>query len=265
MIYGYCRVSTKAQEKDGNSLEDQEARILEKYPSAIIYKEAYTGTKLDRPVFNEVVSMLQSGDTLACVKMDRFARNTVEGINVVRKLFKRGVSIHIFNVGLLEDSPMGNFFLTVMLAVAELERNQIIERTQMGRRVAKEKAEARGEKFIDGRPPKYTDQQLAEAAELLYEYSYKEVVQMTGIPKSTLIRARRRFIDIENERYAAAVEKKKKKAIEGRPKKYTEEELTSAIAMLDDYSYNQVKEMTGISKGTILREMQRLAREGDDE
>ena len=191
MVYGYCRVSTKGQERDGNSLEEQQRQILEKYPGAEIYSESYTGTKLERPVFNELLLKLKSGDTLAICKMDRFARNTQEGLRVIQELFKRGISVHIFNVGLLEDNPMGKFFITIMLSVAELERNQIVERTQMGRRLAKEKAEAKGEKWNDGRPKKYTEEELLEAAELLKTYSYKKVVQMTGISKSTLVRYKR--------------------------------------------------------------------------
>ena len=50
MIYGYCRVSTKGQAKDGNSLDAQEQEILSRYSDAHIYKEAYTGTTTDRPV-----------------------------------------------------------------------------------------------------------------------------------------------------------------------------------------------------------------------
>ena len=62
MIYGYCRVSTKGQAKDGNSLEAQEQEILSRYSDALIYKEAYTGTTTDRPVFNEVIQQMQEND-----------------------------------------------------------------------------------------------------------------------------------------------------------------------------------------------------------
>lgn len=72
MIYGYCRVSTKGQAKDGNSLDAQEQEILSKYSDAHIYKEAYTGTTTDRPVFNEVIQVslisLYSIRTVSSVK-----------------------------------------------------------------------------------------------------------------------------------------------------------------------------------------------------
>jgi DNA invertase Pin-like site-specific DNA recombinase len=188
MIFGYTRVSTKKQ-LDGYGLDVQKKEILSKYPDAIIYEEQYTGTKLDRPVFTKLISRLRENDILVVSRLDRFARNTVEGIKVVEELFKRKISIHILNVGLLEDTPMGRFFLTTMLAVAELERNMIIERTQTGKELARQK-----KGYKDGRPKKYTDDDLIEAVLLLEEFSYKQVVDLTGISKSTLIRAKHALV-----------------------------------------------------------------------
>ena len=188
MIFGYTRVSTKKQ-LDGYGLDVQKKEILSKYPDAIIYEEQYTGTKLDRPVFTKLISRLRENDILVVSRLDRFARNTVEGLKVVEELFKRKISIHILNVGLLEDTPMGRFFLTTMLAVAELERNMIIERTQTGKELARQK-----KGYKDGRPKKYTDDDLIEAVLLLEEFSYKQVVDLTGISKSTLIRAKHALV-----------------------------------------------------------------------
>ena len=185
--YGYCRVSTKGQ-LDGNGLESQEQEILNKYPNAKIVKEQYTGTKLDRPIFNELIDSLEENDTLVVTKLDRLARNTVEGIQIIERLFENGVSVHVLNVGLLENTTMGKFFLTTLLAVAEMERNIIIERTQAGKEIAKQK-----DGFKDGRPKKFSNKQIAHALKLLENNSYKEVEQLTGISKSTLIRAKRKL------------------------------------------------------------------------
>lgn len=184
MIYGYTRVSTRKQ-LDGYGLDVQKKEILEKYSDAKIYEEQYTGAKVDRPVFVKLLAELKENDILVVSRLDRFARNTIEGIRVVEDLFERGVAIHILNIGLLEDTPMGRFFLTTMLAVAELERNMIIERTQTGKELAKQNPD-----FKDGRPRKYTDDELIEAVLLLEDFSYKQVVELTGISKSTLIRAK---------------------------------------------------------------------------
>lgn len=186
MIYGYARVSTAKQFKDGNSLEAQEKEIVERYENAVVSKEQYTGKTTDRPVFNNLLSNLNAGDMLVVTKLDRLARNTVEGIQIVQDLFNKGVSVHVLNVGLLENTSMGKFFLTTLLAVAEMERNTILERTQAGKEIAKTK-----EGFRDGRPPKYTETQLNMALDLLSEYSYTKVAEMTQISKATLVRAMR--------------------------------------------------------------------------
>lgn len=186
MIFGYCRVSTKGQAKDGNSLEAQEQEILSRYNDAQIYKEAYTGTTTDRPVFNDVIQKMKEKDMLVVSKLDRLARNTEEGIKIVKDLFKKKCSVHVLNVGLLEDTAMGQFFITTLLAVAELERNQIIERCQTGKAIAKLNPD-----FTEGRPKKFNQKQLDHALDLLIDHSYKDVVQMTGISKSTLIRSMR--------------------------------------------------------------------------
>lgn len=185
MIYGYTRVSTKKQ-VDGYGLEVQKNEILNKYPSATIINEQYTGTKLDRPVFTELLEQIQADDILVVSKLDRFARNTVEGIRVVEQLFRKKVAIHILNIGLLEDTPMGRFFLTTMLAVAELERNMIVERTQTGKELARLRYD-----YKEGRPKKYTEKDLENAIYLLSFHSYREVVAITGISKSTIVRARK--------------------------------------------------------------------------
>ena len=182
MIYGYCRVSSKGQ-LEGNGIEVQQKEILGKYSNSEILTEQYTGKTTERPVFTELIEGLKLGDTLVVTKLDRLARNTVEGINIVQELFNRGVAVHVLNVGLLENTSMGKFFLTTLLAVAEMERNTILERTQAGKEIAKTKSG-----FKEGRPRSYTQKQLDHAVNMLKDSSYKEVVAITNISKSTLIR-----------------------------------------------------------------------------
>ena len=182
-IYGYCRVSSKKQIAEGNGLEVQEKEILSKYENVIIRKEQFTGTTIERPVFKELINELEAGDSLVVTKLDRLARNTVEGIEIVQQLFQKGVAVHVLNVGLLENTSMGKFFLTTLLAVAEMERNTILERTQAGKEIARTK-----EGYKEGRPAKYTPEQLDHAIELLKTHSYTQVEKMTQISKSTLTR-----------------------------------------------------------------------------
>lgn len=184
-IIGYCRVSTKGQ-LDGNSIEEQSKKILDRYSNAEIIEESYSGAK-ERPIFNKVLDSLESGDTLVVTKLDRFCRTTKEGLEYIDRLMDNGIKIHILNMGLIEDTPMGRLIVTNLLAFAEFERAMIIERTQSGKAIAKTK-----EGFKEGRPKSYTKKQLDNALNMLSinggNYSYKEVEELLGISKSTLIR-----------------------------------------------------------------------------
>ncbi|MEG0133105.1 MAG: recombinase family protein [Clostridium sp.] len=180
-IIGYVRVSTKGQ-LDGNSIKEQSDKILNTYSNAEIVEESYSGAK-ERVIFNSVLDRLTNGDMLVVTKLDRFCRTTKEGLQYIDKLMNKGVKIHIINMGLIEDGPMGRLIVTNLLAFAEFERAMIIERTQSGKAIAKTKPG-----FKEGRPKKYSPKQLANAIKMLENNSYTDVAEITGISKSTLIR-----------------------------------------------------------------------------
>lgn len=184
-IYGYARVSSRKQ-LHGNSLEDQ-TTTLTANGATTITTEQYTGKTTSRPKLQKLLDSLQPGDTLMVTKLDRLARNVSEGIDLIRALFKKDVKVHVLNIGLLENTSMGNFFITTLLAVAELERNMIIERTQAGKEVARTKAG-----FREGMPP-IPKEKIQLAITLLEKHSYKEVEMMTGISKATLVRYHRKI------------------------------------------------------------------------
>lgn len=189
MIYGYARVSTATQGRDGNSLEEQVA-ALTAYGCQEIIQEAFTGKTMERPAFQALLAKLTASDTLVVTKLDRFARTAIQGVQTVRELFDRGVKVHILNMGLVENTLTGNLILTVMLAFAEYERGMIVERTQTGKSVAKLNPD-----FKDGRPRKFTAAQISLALDLLAAgKSYGQVQKMTGISKSTLVRARKQAV-----------------------------------------------------------------------
>ena len=153
---GYGRVSTRGQGKNGNSLEDQRSKLEEAGCDEIVL-EVYTGTKMKRPKFTKLLEELEEGDTLVVCKLDRFARTAREGLEIVEELMKRGVKVHILNMGLIEDTPMGRLILTVMLAFAQFERDSIVERTQDGKAIAKE-----SDDFREGRPRREIPENFAE-------------------------------------------------------------------------------------------------------
>ncbi|GIP33610.1 recombinase family protein [Paenibacillus sp. J2TS4] len=181
MKYGYSRVSTIGQDLTAQ-IEALKAEGCE-----TIIQEKFTGTTTSRPQFEALVAKLSEGDSLVVTKLDRLARNTKEGIEIVESLFAKGVKVHVLNVGLLENTTMGRFFLQTMLAVAEMERNLIIERTQEGKAIAKQRDD-----FREGRPNKFNRKQVEHALSLLETNSYTQVESMTGISKSTLVRAKQK-------------------------------------------------------------------------
>lgn len=184
-IIGYVRVSTKGQ-LDGYSIDQQIGEILSVYKEGVIYEEGLSGAK-ERPVFNEVLSILEKDDILVVTKLDRFCRTTKEGLQYIDMLLEKRVKIHILNMGLIENTPVGKLIVTNLLAFAEFERAMIIERTQSGKAIAKTK-----EGFKEGRPKKFTKKQLDNALSMLNinggNYSYSQVEELLGISKSTLIR-----------------------------------------------------------------------------
>lgn len=188
MRYGYARVSTIKQGKDGFSLEDQQAKLKEA-GAEVVYSDIYTGKEMSRPEFDKLMKTIQEGDTFIVCKLDRFARTATEGSLMIQELQEKGVTVHVLNMGIVDGSPMGKLLMTVLLAFAEFERDQIVERTQTGKARARENGVR-----VDGRPKKFNQVQVSHALELVHAgNSYNQVVQMTGISRSTLLRAEREW------------------------------------------------------------------------
>ena len=137
MTYGYARVSTKGQAKDGNSLEAQE-KMLRENGAVSIYYDAFTGTKVDRPELNKLVEMLREGDTLVVSKLDRLGRSLSKTSELITKLIERGVTINILNLGVLSNSSVNTLMRNVLLAFAQFERDMIVERTAEGKAICRE-------------------------------------------------------------------------------------------------------------------------------
>lgn len=87
-IYGYCRISRRQQ-----NIERQVRNILELYPTAILIKEAYTGTTINRKEWNKLFNLVHDGDTIIFDSVSRMSRNAEEGFNTYEELFKRNVNL----------------------------------------------------------------------------------------------------------------------------------------------------------------------------
>ena len=183
MVYGYARVSTLNQANKGTSLEGQEKELRENGAEQI-FADAYTGTKMQRPEFDRLMQEIKPGDRLIVTKLDRIARTATAGYELIQDLLQKGVTVHVLNMGLLDNTPTGDLILHIFLAFAEFERAMIVQRTTEGRELAKQN----GVSF--GRKKKFTSAQIKHAVELTKTNTLKEVAEMTGISISTIKRAR---------------------------------------------------------------------------
>ncbi|HEY5556282.1 recombinase family protein [Acetobacterium sp.] len=105
----------------------------------------------------------------------------------VNDLLNKNIRVNILNIGIMDNTPSSKLIRNIFFSFAEFERDMIVERTQEGKEIAKQK-----EGFTEGRPKKYNSKQVDHAVELLKNNSYKEVEKLTGISKSTLIRAKKK-------------------------------------------------------------------------
>lgn len=184
MKYGYALVSTTDQKLE-NQIES-----LKNSGAEIIYKEKFTGTTTGRPEFNKLLNELTTDDTLIITKLDRFARNTREALDIIQDLFKRDIKVNILNMGIIDNTPTGQLIFTIFSAFAQFERDMIVTRTQEG----KEYAKRNDPYFHEGRPQTYTDEQIRLAYELRQQgMTYKMIARKTGISERT---QQRRFKDM---------------------------------------------------------------------
>ncbi|ARD90221.1 MULTISPECIES: recombinase family protein [Lactococcus] len=184
MKIGYARVSTFEQK-----LESQ-IEVLKEAGAEEVFQEKFTGTTVERPQFNLVLKKLTNGDTLIVTKLDRLARNTKEVLEIVQSLFNRGIKVYILNIGLIDNTPTGQLIFTIFSAFAQFERDLIVTRTQEGKNFAK----IHDPNFKEGRPQKFTEEQIQFAYELKQQgMTYKMIERKTGISIAT---QKRRFMKI---------------------------------------------------------------------
>jgi len=192
VVYGYARVSTKNQAKDGNSLEAQEL-ILHENGAQIIFSDSITGTKAERPELTRLLILLKKDDTLVVTKLDRIARSLSQGSLLISNLINKGIKVNILNIGIMDNSPSSKLIRHIFFSFAEFERDMLLERTREGREIAK-----KDPTYREGRPKKYGKRHIEHALDLLKSHTYRQVCELTGISKSTLIRSKKRVDNKES-------------------------------------------------------------------
>ncbi|WP_270631563.1 recombinase family protein [Limosilactobacillus mucosae] len=186
MKYGYARVSTESQ-----SLSTQ-LQLLKQVGIDEIFQEKYTRTTTKRPEFARLLAIVQPNDVIIVTKLDRFARNTGEDLQMIQQLFENQVKINILNMGTIDDTPVGRLIFTVFSAFAQFERDMIVTRTQEGKSYARR----HNPKYHEGRPKVYSDEKIWQVYQLHQKgMTYRELSLRTGISISTL---RRRFTLIKS-------------------------------------------------------------------
>ena len=184
MVYGYARVSTMGQAREGNSMEAQVCAL--KLAGAVnIFKDVFSGKSEHRPQLDKLLKVIEGGDKLIITKLDRIARSLIKGVQLLETLSEKGIIVEVLNLGVIDNSPTGKLIRNIMLSFSEFEHDLIVQRTQEGKAIARQNAD-----FKDGRPKKFTRVQLDHALELLETHSYKQVERITGISITTIYRAK---------------------------------------------------------------------------
>lgn len=174
MIYGYARVSSAGQAIDGNSLESQE-EALKAAGATKIFKEVYTGTKMERKELDKLESEVQSGDTIVVTKLDRVARSLVGGYELIDSWIEKGIRVNVLNLGVMDNTPASRAMRGMFLVFAQFERDMIVERTREGKKISSQRPDYR-----EGRKPTEYDHNLFD---VLHEQVEKRILTVTDAAK----------------------------------------------------------------------------------
>lgn len=136
--YIYGRVSTEGQTVDAQAFE-----LIKKYPDAQLVSEIASGAK-KRPILEALIAQLQPGDELIVFGLDRLGRRTTDVLNLLDVLEKRGVNFVSQREGVDFRTPVGKLVLSILAAVAAMEREMLVERTKAGLKAAKAKGRIGG-------------------------------------------------------------------------------------------------------------------------
>lgn len=183
-IFGYARVSTAEQTTALQTDALRAAGAVE-----IVTDDATSGTTpaRDRAGFSGLWDMLQPGDTVVIYALSRLGRSTLDVLSTVQALDARGVALVSVTEKLDTSSPMGRAMLTIMAAIAQLERDMLSERTRDGIAAARARGAKPGRPRLDSRQ---AEQWLREG------YPVHEVVMATGLSESTVRRIQKRLATV---------------------------------------------------------------------
>ena len=184
-IFAYLRVSTNNQ-----TVENQKLEISSKYSVDYWYADEGVSGKIcasQRPQFSKMLDRIRESETLVVSKIDRLGRDSIDVLKTVQTLADRNIKVIVLQLGNTDlTSPTGKLLLTMLVAVAEMERDLLIERTQAG--LARVKAEGRQL----GRPSKTTAGQKREITQMrMSGESISKIAREFGISRATVLSIQR--------------------------------------------------------------------------
>lgn len=165
---GYARVSTHQQDL-GTQLEKLKEAGVKDHPD-FLFTDKASGKNDKRKGLELLMTKARQGDHVLVTKLDRLGRNTGDMIRIIEDLHERGIAIQFLDDGISTEGTMGKMVVTILAAVAQAERERILERTNEGRRAAM----ARGVKM--GRKPSILPETREKARKLVAEGKPKAVV-----------------------------------------------------------------------------------------
>lgn len=178
-LLGYARVSTNQQKLDIqiNHLLNSGVR------KDRIFSDKASGKSDQREGLQKLLARAEKGDCILVKKLDRLGRNTLDMVQIIQQLDQQGTSISFLDDGISTDGSMGKMVITILSAVAQAERERILERTNEGRSAALEA----GIKF--GRKPHKGKEQAKQM--ILKELPMQEVLANSGISRATYFRIKK--------------------------------------------------------------------------
>lgn len=138
MLIGYARVSTQEQN------EARQIAALQDKGVGKIYVDKKSGKDTDREALQEMISFVRDGDTVITESISRIARSTRDLLNIIDRLSQKHVEFISLKEAIDTTTPQGKFMLTVFAAMAELERDNILQRQREGIEIAKRQGKYKG-------------------------------------------------------------------------------------------------------------------------
>lgn len=188
-VFAYCRVSTNDQNTDNQIQEIKSAGFNVEPQRAITESISGSVQANERPGFKRLLDKMESGDVLVVSKLDRLGRNAIDVRSTVEKLAAGGIRVHCLALGGVDlTSAAGKMTMQVIAAVAEFERDLLVERTQSGLRRAK------GQGKHCGRPPTFSKEtEETIYARLAQGESISSLAVSMKTSRQTIMRIREKF------------------------------------------------------------------------